>query len=327
MKRAAIYILLFVLLLSCTSSQYMTSGGNYDISDNLDLEAVAYLFGESADLREFEYRLNDPEIQISNLDLNRDGYIDYLRVIDASRRGNYLVVVQAVLGRNIFQDVATIAVGRDAWGRQAVEIVGDDYIYGPNYILVPEYAHRPVIFGFFLSSRYEPWRSPYYWDYYPSYYVHRRPWPVHRYHEHIHHHHYVPRSSHYSDSRRISSPDYERRNDYGSRRPENSFINRNEGVQNREELNRRRSESPGSILRPSNARRATEQPVAQPQTVPPSGQETPARRERPAPSRVNPVQNPVQEQQSSPAKSGRRSGEKVNSSPSQRVNTTKTNDK
>ncbi len=326
MKRAAIYIILFVLLFSCASSQYTAGGASYDISDNLDLEAVAYLFGESENLRDFEYRLNDPEIQISNLDLNRDGYIDYLRVMDASRRGTYLVVVQAVLGRNIFQDVATLSVGRDAWGRQLVEIVGDDYIYGPNYILVPEYDRQPVIFGFFLSSRYETWHSPYYWDYYPSYYMHRRPRPVPRYYQYIHSHHYVPHSSHYSGSRKIDVPDYDRQNDYGSRRPENSFINRNQGVQNKLELNRERSESPNTELRPSNVRRSTGQTVRRPQAVPPSDQNTRARRERTAPSRVNQDSEPVQEQRSSPAKSGsgRRSGEKVNSSSTQKTSPTKT---
>lgn len=337
MKRTAIYILLFTLFISCSSSQYMTGGGGYDISDNLDLEAVAYLFGESGNLRDFEQRLNDPEIQISNLDMNGDGYVDYLRVVDASGRGNYLVVIQAVLGENIFQDVATISVGRDATGMPVVEVVGDDYVYGPNYILVPEYARQPVIFGFFWSSRYEPWQSPYYWDYYPSYYVHRRCRPVPRYHEHIYRHHYVPHSSHYSGARRISTPDYTRQNDYGSRRPDNSFINRNQGVQNKEELNRRRSESPNARLRPSNVRRSTEQPAQVPQTAPSSGRSdsgsnqetTPTRRERTTPSKVNPDSKPTQEQRSTPAKSGsgRRSGERTNSSSNQKTNTTITNEK
>ena len=40
-----------------------------DISYNLDLQAVASIFGESRDLEEFEMRLNDYDAQISNLDL------------------------------------------------------------------------------------------------------------------------------------------------------------------------------------------------------------------------------------------------------------------
>ena len=42
---------------------------NAEISDNLDLRAVASIFGDSKDLQDFERRLNDPELQISNLDL------------------------------------------------------------------------------------------------------------------------------------------------------------------------------------------------------------------------------------------------------------------
>jgi hypothetical protein len=55
-----------------------------DISDNLDLEAVASVFGESKDLEDFEKRLNGPDTQISNLDLNNDGEVDYLRVMETA---------------------------------------------------------------------------------------------------------------------------------------------------------------------------------------------------------------------------------------------------
>ena len=40
-----------------------------EISDNLDLRAVASIFGDSENLEDFERRLNDPKTQISNLDL------------------------------------------------------------------------------------------------------------------------------------------------------------------------------------------------------------------------------------------------------------------
>src|SRR5688572_31374348 len=69
-----------------------------DISDNLDLRAVASIFGESRDLEDFERRLNDPDVQISNLDLNGDGRVDYLRVIEANERNTHLIILQAVLG-------------------------------------------------------------------------------------------------------------------------------------------------------------------------------------------------------------------------------------
>jgi hypothetical protein len=86
-----------------------------DISENLDLEAVASLFGDSGDLQDFEYLLNDPEKQISNLDLNEDGMVDYLRVIEATEEGTHVIVIQAVIGEDKYQDVATIEVQKGRW--------------------------------------------------------------------------------------------------------------------------------------------------------------------------------------------------------------------
>lgn len=97
---------------------------NYDVSDNLDLKAVASIFGDSRDLEDFERRLNDPDLQISNLDLNGDNEVDYLRVVESTQGNTRLVVVQAVLDRDVYQDVATIEVERSGNDIQ-VQVVGD----------------------------------------------------------------------------------------------------------------------------------------------------------------------------------------------------------
>lgn len=75
---------------------------NNDISYYLDLKAVASVFGDSRDLEDFERRINDYDSGISNLDLNGDGYIDYLRVIETSENNVHLVVIQAVLDRDTY---------------------------------------------------------------------------------------------------------------------------------------------------------------------------------------------------------------------------------
>ena len=54
---------------------------NSDISQDLDLKTVATLFGQAKDLEQFEQLLNNPDSAFSNLDLNGDGNVDYLRVI------------------------------------------------------------------------------------------------------------------------------------------------------------------------------------------------------------------------------------------------------
>ena len=227
----------------------VTSKGG-DISDNLDLEAVASIFGEAANLAEFEEQLNRPKHGISNLDLNEDGYVDYLRVVESTINGVHLITIQAVLGDDLFQDVATIDVQRKGGDSYSVVIIGNDYLYGTNYIIEPVYYRRPHIVSFFYSPIYATWYSPYYWGYYPTYYKYRRPYPIYRYHRvirprinvhnhYVYHHHY-DRPSYYHDH-------YKRygRNDYGHRYPDRSFEKRHAGYNNKYELNeRRRSERP-----------------------------------------------------------------------------------
>lgn len=239
-----------------------TRATSYDISDNLDLDAVASIFGESKDLEDFEFRLNDPDNRISNLDLNEDGYIDYLRVIENSSDENSLVVIQAVLDKDIYQDVATIEIERVQDGNHRIQIVGNDYIYGSNYIVEPIFIHRPLIFSFFWGPRYLAWNSPYYWDYYPRWYSYYRPYPTFKYHRHIYAHVDRHITFHHTDRRYIHFSDdrynHVRRNDYASRYPNRAFTNRHEGVNNKYELNKRRSDNPGSYQRNSGNSRTSE---------------------------------------------------------------------
>jgi hypothetical protein len=223
------------------------SAYNSEISDNLDLRAVASIFGDSRDLADFERRLNDPKIQISNLDLNEDNQVDYLRVIETIEGNAHLIVIQSVLGRDTFQDVATVEVERDRDNRVQIQVVGDVYMYGPNYIYEPVYAYTPVIYSSFWVGSYRPYYSSWYWGYYPSYYYAWTPFPIFTYRNHIGisinlHHHYnyvnyrrcqVAYNGYYRGGRRG--------NGYEMRYPNRSFQHRNTGYTNRRELDQNRN--------------------------------------------------------------------------------------
>lgn len=218
---------------------------NSDISDNLDLKAVASIFGESNDLEDFERRLNDPEMQISNLDLNGDNRVDYLRVIEATENNTHLIIIQSVLGADVFQDVATIEIERDRSNNVQVQVVGDVYMYGPNYIYEPTYAYSPFIYDIFWVSSYRPYYSPWYWGYYPTYYNYWAPCPVYKYRNHVHT--YVnPRNSYvYASNRRSSRAtamyNNRRQNAYERQHPNTSFTSRNSNVSNRYALEQNRA--------------------------------------------------------------------------------------
>jgi hypothetical protein len=246
MKAKLLIIALFALAISSCQAQAGATvyAKNSDISDNLDLRAVASIFGESANLQDFERRLNDPKYQISNLDLNGDDQVDYLRVIESVEDRTHVVIIQAVLDRDVYQDVATIDVERDNYNKVSVQVVGNSYLYGDNYIYEPVYSVVPVIYTSFWVTNYRPYYSTWYWGYYPTYYSAWRPYPVYRYRNNINVCINVHNSYNYVNTRRSyrAPAIYETRRTYGYERmkPNYSFAQRHSNVSNRYDLDQRR---------------------------------------------------------------------------------------
>jgi len=242
---------LFVAILISLSGGYaqntitVNAVGN-DISENLDLEAVATLFGESKNLENFETRLNDPRNQISNLDLNQDGYVDYIRLVESTENGVYIITLQDVLGNDQFQDVATIDVGKNSEGYTQIEIVGNPYFYGPNYIIQPIYENTPVIFSIFWNPYYRLWISPYYWNFYPHFFHPWRPSALSRYRMHINAFRRAPQYYRYinasSNHNNMVFHNKAFRNDYERMHPDRSFNHRNQGYKNARELYQKRND-------------------------------------------------------------------------------------
>lgn len=262
-----------------------------DISDNLDLRAIASVFGDASNLEDFENRINDPKAQLSNLDLNNDNYVDYLRVIESVEGNVHLVIVQAVLDKDVYQDVATIEIERDRNNRVQVQVVGDVYMYGQNYIYEPVYVHTPVIYNTFWVTNYRPYCSSWYWNYYPSYYYYWNPFPVFRYRNHISVHINFGHSYHYVTHRRCASVYnnyYGRRgNGYETRHPNRSFAHRNAGYTNRQDLDnnrttrapRGRNEIASNEPRNSGTRGTTSTPRTRDAEVSPRSSSTPKQNE------------------------------------------------
>lgn len=250
MKTILQHIALFTLFFSADAfAQDVTTvrANNSDISDNLDLKAVASIFGESSDLEDFERRLNDPDLMISNLDLNGDNRVDYLRVIEATEKNTHLIILQAVLAQDTFQDVATIEVERDNNNNVQVQVVGDVYMYGSNYIYEPVYVSRPIIYDTFWVNSYRPYYSPWYWGYYPTYYTYWAPYPVYRYQRNVHVHINTRNNYVYTSSRGSSRAavlySSRRQNAYERQNPGRSFSSRNNNISNRYALEQSRGSS------------------------------------------------------------------------------------
>ena len=205
---------------------------NGDMSFYLDLNAVAAAFAEARNIQEFEQLLNSSKYMINNLDLNRDGWIDYLRVIETYRSGYHALLIQACLAPSVFQDVATLIAERrpDAL---YVEVVGDRWLYGYNYVVRPVFIKRPPMWELYGHAGYVVWVSPYYYGYFPSYYTRPKPVYLNHYQAYVNtymsNHHYChhcdyPSQPFYTGYTDMTKP--HSRNDYSQAHQNESFERR-----------------------------------------------------------------------------------------------------
>ncbi len=106
--------------------------------DNLNLYGVLDIFQQSKTLEEFEGKLNAQDSKINNLDLNGDNKIDYIKVVDNVQGNSHAIVLKDEISEKDLQDVAVIEVEKDKNGKVKIQIVGDEALYGKNYIVEPK---------------------------------------------------------------------------------------------------------------------------------------------------------------------------------------------
>ena len=242
---------------------------NTDMSFDLDLHAVAAAYSEARSTREFEQLLNSSKYMINNLDLNRDGYVDYLRVIETRKGHYYAYLIQACLAPTVFQDVATLVAERRA-STLYVEVVGDSYLYGYNYVVRPTFVKRPLMWDVYGYANYTVWVSPYYYGVWPSYYT--RPKTVYITHyqayvkTYVTHHHYChacdyPTHCFYNDYTHMTRP--HNRHDYHQQHPEYAFDRRVSAngsgvtIRNAGELRTQTSRGTSTTTQPSSTQSGT----------------------------------------------------------------------
>lgn len=213
--------------------------------DNLDLSGVLELFKKAESPEAFEKALNEKNSEVNNLDLDGDEKTDYIRVIDHSKDEAHALVLQVAVNEKETQDVAVIELEKKGEGAANVQIIGDEDLYGKDYIVEPAdegEAKSAIASGavapagkttvvvnvwawpsvrYIYRPAYVVWVSPWRWHYYPPWW---NPWkPVYWYHYHrrFHHHHFYHHRVHvhrhmmahavYKPHRSVSATVYQRR--------------------------------------------------------------------------------------------------------------------
>ncbi len=216
-------IIMLTAFISLNAQEVANSDKNAESSkldlpgDNLDLYATLDLFQKSKTIEEFEKSLNDKEVGINNLDLDADGNVDFIKVETKQDKDDFTFILQVDVVKDDIQDVAVILVSKDEKDKVTIQMVGDEDLYGKDYVIEPKLKTEAVtanpaysgadtvkvvsqeatvvvvesapIVHYVYSPMYAPYYPPYYYGYYPPYY---RPYPVvsfHIYFGHHHHHH------------------------------------------------------------------------------------------------------------------------------------------
>jgi hypothetical protein len=170
--------------------------------DNLDLAGTLELFRTSKNLEEFEKSLNDSKSEVNNLDLNGDQEVDYIRVIDHVEGNAHAIVLQVPVSDTESQDVAVIEIEKKDNENASLQIVGDEDIYGKDYIVEPLESGKtgatdnvraglrpPVVVNviawpvvkFIYAPGYVVYASPWKWRAYPKWW---KPWSPVAWHVH-----------------------------------------------------------------------------------------------------------------------------------------------
>jgi len=225
MKIGLLIIVFLVTIANLNAQDKTETGADSELlglpGDNLDLYATLDLFQKSKTIEEFEVSLNDEKTGINNLDLNVDGKVDFIKVVTQKEEDDFVFVLQVDVLEKETQDVAVILVSKDKDDKVTIQMVGDEALYGNDFIIEPKseapavtanpaysgsdtvvVKSEPVtvvviesepIVHYVYSPVYAPYYSPYYYGYYPPYY---HPYPVisvniyfgrHRHH-HNHYH-------------------------------------------------------------------------------------------------------------------------------------------
>ncbi|MCK7517526.1 MAG: hypothetical protein MZV64_07285 [Ignavibacteriales bacterium] len=113
--------------------------------DNLDLYAVLDLFQKSKTIEDFEKALNEEKTGINNLDLNLDNKVDFIKVVTKQEGNDFTFILQVDVTEKEIQDVAVILVSKDKNDKVTMQIVGDEDLYGKDYVIEPKATQLPQL--------------------------------------------------------------------------------------------------------------------------------------------------------------------------------------
>ena len=140
MKPANYLLYLFVCSILSITTQAQNQAGQDSTGlpgDNFSLQGALEMFQKASSPEDFEKLLNSEDNHVNNLDLNGDGDIDYIRVIDKMDKDVHAFVLQVPVSETENQDIAVIELEKTGDATAILQIIGDEDIYGEQVIVEP----------------------------------------------------------------------------------------------------------------------------------------------------------------------------------------------
>ena len=214
----------FVLLFGVANANAHSESDSTGLpGDHFSLYGALEMFKKSASIEDFETSINTKDNSVNNLDLDGDGNVDYISVIDQHENDNHAFVLQVAVSEKESQDIAIIELEKTGDESAVLQIIGDEDIYGESIIVEASDGHeenydsevypytqtsdvdasnRPATdlvvvnvwtwptVRYVYGPRYTPWISPWHWRAYPGWYRPWRPLSWHVFHPlHFRYHH------------------------------------------------------------------------------------------------------------------------------------------
>jgi hypothetical protein len=131
-------IILAVLLFSASLAVSQSKKDSLGLpGDNFDLYGALELFKKAENPEAFEKAINSSDNEVNNLDLDADGKVDYVKVVDKTSGDAHSLVLQVAVSKTETQDVAVIEIEKKGDKKAHLQIVGDEELYGKDYIVEP----------------------------------------------------------------------------------------------------------------------------------------------------------------------------------------------
>ena len=217
-------LLIFSLIALDSTSQNISNLDSTGLpGDHFDLKTALDIFKNSKSPEDFEKKLNTKSTFVNNMDLNKDGKTDYIKVDDKFEEDAHALVLSIDVNEKETQDIAVIEIERTSVNRARLQVVGLEEIYGKEKIIEPaeeekekfeddmwdnkleenksESSNGPselktnwvedvfvnvwywTCVQYIFADSYVIWVSPWYWNYYPVWWNPWAPYPYYAYHQ------------------------------------------------------------------------------------------------------------------------------------------------